>query len=97
LRIESTEGAEKAKTAVADYMAHNNLGAAETKACREVLSYFEDMDGKQRIDLVAAVIYIAFEHKMSHSAAVPAAFAHVLMEELFLGGTTTNSPSLKAE
>jgi len=93
LRIESTEGAEKAKEAVTNYMAKNDLGEAETKACREVLTYFANMDGMQRIDLVSAVIYIACEREMSHGAAIPTAFAHVLMEELFLGGVTTNYPA----
>jgi hypothetical protein len=78
-------------------MTRNNLGETETKACRELIRHFEGMDKKQRIDLVTAIIYIAFEGKMSHTAAVPAAFANVIMEELFIGGSTTNSPSLEPQ
>ncbi len=50
------------------------------------------MDKRQTADLVAAVVYIVLERKISHSAAIPADLAHVVMEELLGIGSTSNSP-----
>ena len=97
LRIGSADGAQKAKAAVSDYMAKNNLEVTETEACRELLRYFEEMDKRQSADLVAAIVYIALENKMSHSAAIPADLAHVMMEELLGIGAASNSPPTAVE
>lgn len=90
LRIEASEGAQKAKGAITEFMAQNNLEVTETKICQELLRHFDEMDKRQTADLVAAVVYISLERKMSHSAAIPAAFTHMVMEELL--GIATNSP-----
>jgi len=52
------------------------------------------MDKRQSADLVTAIVYIALEKKMSHSAAIPAGLTHVLMEELL--GIESASNSLPA-
>jgi hypothetical protein len=91
LRIGSADGAQKAKAAIAEYMAKNDLEVSETEVCRELLRHFEEMDKRQSADLVAAVVYIALERKMSHSAAIPADLAHILMEELLGIGNVSNS------
>jgi hypothetical protein len=87
LRIESAEGTQAAKAAVETYMAQNNLGEAETKAFREILTAMgktiAQTDTPQRIDLVASIIYLACEQKMSHAAIVPAQLSRVVMAELF--------------
>jgi hypothetical protein len=93
LRIESVEGAQKAKAAITEYMAKNNLEVMETEAFRELVRYFEQLDKRQSADLVAAIVYIALEHKMSHHAAIPADLARILMEELLDIGSASNSPS----
>lgn len=82
LRVESVEGAQKATAAVSEYMETNELDVMENEVCRELLRYFRQMDKRQAADLVAIVVYISLENKMSHGAAIPSDLARVLVEEL---------------
>ncbi len=97
LKTESTEGAEKAAKAMDDYMASRQLAEHERKALTLVLQHIKSIEKRDVPGLVGAVVYIALEHKMSHSAALPASLAVVVTEELLGTGahdeTKTEKPS----
>ncbi len=92
LKIESVEGATKAKEALEGYMARNNLGELDTKAFQRIQAHFARMDRKERGDLVYALIYLGLEQKLGHRAAAPAALTQVVLEELMGGPATSNPP-----
>lgn len=82
LRIESQEGAEKARAAINEFKATHDLSDAELTVFDELHREIAALDEKQIAALVGAIVYLSLERRLSHTAAIPASMAQVLVEEI---------------
>lgn len=78
LIVRLKDGNEAAKTALETYSASRAFGNAAKKGLSKFRSYLPSVKKEDVPGILAVVVYIALESKMSHSAALPAAAVEVI-------------------
>lgn len=97
LRVGAVDGTEKAKAAIQDFMAKNQLDPTQQKVFNEVQHFFtEVVDKRDMPRLVFWVVYVSLWDRLSENAELPADFAAELTAKVLEVNYTKTATTLSA-